>query len=209
MMPLEFPVFSSENLLRFVMIKIKWIYAKLSPIMTSPPPFWIPVARRNGNTLINHYEKKLDLICAYSIYMKYFISRYSPCWLADCVKLAREIYFWSEQKHMLQSVYTSQYTVRASKSWRHRTICHMHMQGIWFPFLRTGTGLYPESSWTLVYAGGWVATYRGAGHRPCPLSPLSSFLTLCLMYWAPKPNVLAEAVKSRMYRRDYIQIMNW
>jgi hypothetical protein len=43
------------------------------------------------------------------------------------------------------------------------------------------------------------------------LPPLGSSLALCLLDLAPKPNeaAQAEAVKSRMRRRVYLQIMTW
>jgi hypothetical protein len=67
----------------------------------------------------------MDDICRYCIYTVYFICKDSLCWLTGCVKLAREIYFRSEQKHVQQSVSRSQHTVRAAS------------QGDLFPFRAT------------------------------------------------------------------------
>ena len=60
------------------------------------------------------YKKNMDDICRHCIYTVYFICRDSMCWLLGCVKLAREICFRSEQKHVQQSVSRSHHAVRAA-----------------------------------------------------------------------------------------------
>ena len=147
----------------------------------------------------------LDDIYRYCIYTLYFICRDSLCWLTGSVKLAREICFRSERKHVQQSVSRSQHAVRAASQGDLFTVraktCDLNMQWergksrarVWFLFLWTDTAPPPRGA------------VRRLHLRHYLLWACSSHFVYCI--GPPKPNQMNLCCAE--VSRVYLQIITW
>jgi hypothetical protein len=137
-----------------------------------------------GHTYI--YTLMLDDICRYCIYTVYFICRDSLCWLTGCVKLAREICFWSEWKHV---------------------IFKYLFENIWWRLVRNFTGCFILTKWNInpQQMWGpqklWMWLLRGYGRCLKMTLQTPAPTKICSCIWGDKQTVKhAQTVNEEPHR---------